>query len=118
MINDSSIDFVITDTTNSEALINLVPDKKVVLINDIKKYSINYKINDSITPGKLAYIIYTSGSTGQPKGTTLRHSGVINISDHMTTFFQEEENDLKYSTHSFDTSIWRTCTALLDHLHL
>src|SRR5690625_3241677 len=118
MINDSNIDFVITDTTNSEALINLVPDKKVVLINDIKKYSINYKINDSITPGKLAYIIYTSGSTGQPKGTTLRHSGVINLSDHMTTFFQEEENVLQFSSHSFDASVWEIWPALLNGLHL
>ncbi|API91260.1 MULTISPECIES: non-ribosomal peptide synthetase [unclassified Virgibacillus] len=118
MINDSNIDFVITDTTNSEALINLVPDNKVVLINDIKNYPINYKINDSITSEELAYIIYTSGSTGKPKGTTLRHSGVINLSEHMTTFFQDDENILQFSSHSFDASVWEIWPALLKGLHL
>ncbi|WP_419893528.1 amino acid adenylation domain-containing protein [Oceanobacillus kimchii] len=118
MILDSDIDFIITDCAKCESLVNLFPINKVMLINKIKNYPIEYQMNESITSESLAYIIYTSGSTGKPKGTTLRHSGVINLSEYTSTFFKEDENVLQFSSHSFDGSVWEIWPTLLNGLHL
>ncbi|MEU0254907.1 amino acid adenylation domain-containing protein [Streptomyces sp. NPDC006184] len=61
----------------------------------------------------VAYIIFTSGSTGEPKGATIRHSGMLN---HLLA----KETDLKLTaadrvaqiaTQCFDISVWQLLVA-------
>ena len=54
-----------------------------------------------------AYMIYTSGSTGNPKGTLLKHEGVLNLVEWRSRTFQITENDIvsQFYSHSFDSSV-------------
>ena len=59
----------------------LTIDNSIPTINidsfDFTSYSTN-NLSPLATPDNLVYMIYTSGSTGQPKGTMLRHQGLVN----------------------------------------
>ncbi|HDR8115881.1 TPA: amino acid adenylation domain-containing protein [Bacillus cereus] len=69
-----------------------------------------------------AYMIYTSGSTGSPKGTRLKHNGVLNLVEWRSRTFQITENDIfsQFYSHSFDSSVSEIFSALLTgaRLHL
>ncbi|MGQ7174396.1 AMP-binding protein, partial [Escherichia sp. R-CC3] len=54
-----------------------------------------------------AYMIYTSGSTGNPKGTLLKHHGVLNLVEWRAHTFRITENDIisQFYSHSFDSSV-------------
>ncbi|HDR8111928.1 TPA: amino acid adenylation domain-containing protein [Bacillus cereus] len=69
-----------------------------------------------------AYMIYTSGSTGNPKGTLLKHHGVLNLVEWRSRTFQITENDIfsQFYSHSFDSSVSEIFSALLTgaRLHL
>ncbi|WP_141444354.1 non-ribosomal peptide synthetase [Bacillus cereus] len=69
-----------------------------------------------------AYMIYTSGSTGNPKGTLLKHEGVLNLVEWRSRTFQITENDIvsQFYSHSFDSSVSEIFSALLTgaRLHL
>ncbi|PEP89080.1 non-ribosomal peptide synthetase [Bacillus toyonensis] len=69
-----------------------------------------------------AYMIYTSGSTGNPKGTLLKHNGVLNLVEWRSRTFQITENDIfsQFYSHSFDSSVSEIFSALLTgaRLHL
>ena len=67
-------------------------------------------------------MIYTSGSTGSPKGTRLKHNGVLNLVEWRSRTFQITENDIfsQFYSHSFDSSVSEIFSALLTgaRLHL
>lgn len=67
-------------------------------------------------------MIYTSGSTGNPKGTLLKHNGVLNLVEWRSRTFQITENDIfsQFYSHSFDSSVSEIFSALLTgaRLHL
>ncbi|HDW3057338.1 TPA: amino acid adenylation domain-containing protein [Bacillus cereus] len=69
-----------------------------------------------------AYTIYTSGSTGNPKGTRIKHNGVLNLVEWRSRTFQITENDTvsQFYSHSFDSSVSEIFSALLTgaRLHL
>ena len=69
-----------------------------------------------------AYMIYTSGSTGNPKGTLLRHAGVLNLVEWRSKTFNIMEQDVlsQFYSHSFDSSVSEIFSALLTgaRLHL
>lgn len=72
------------------------------------------------TADDTCYIIYTSGSTGQPKGTVIRHLGVINI---ITSFkegmdIRATDSMLQFGSLSFDVSVFEIFSALFNGLPL
>ena len=60
------------------------------------------------TAANLAYVIYTSGSTGVPKGVSLGHTGLVNLTTWHQRAFDVKPSDR--ATHlaglAFDASVW------------
>lgn len=67
-----------------------------------------------------AYIIYTSGTTGAPKGTRVRHDGMINaiLSTLDAVGRRDEDRVALVATPAFDASLWEMGLALLHGLPL
>ncbi|HVM89005.1 MAG TPA: amino acid adenylation domain-containing protein [Puia sp.] len=81
MLKDTSADIVVTNSLYKE---KLFADSKATLVLMDSDWSIISKepkssLNNTITPGQLAYIIYTSGSTGRPKGVMIEHKNVVSL---------------------------------------
>ncbi|MFH9424286.1 amino acid adenylation domain-containing protein [Streptomyces sp. NPDC017529] len=66
-------------------------------------------------PADTAYIIFTSGSTGDPKGATIRHSGMLNhlISKVVDLKLTADDRVAHISTQCFDISVWQLLVAWL-----
>ncbi|GAA3084308.1 non-ribosomal peptide synthetase [Streptosporangium carneum] len=66
-------------------------------------------------PQDRAYIIFTSGSTGDPKGATIRHSGMLNhlLAKVVDLELTEEDAVAQISTQCFDISVWQLLVAWL-----
>ncbi|MEU9075415.1 amino acid adenylation domain-containing protein [Kitasatospora sp. NPDC048538] len=66
-------------------------------------------------PADTAYIIFTSGSTGEPKGATVRHSGMLNhlLSKVVDLKLTEADAVAQISTQCFDISVWQLLVAWL-----
>ena len=69
----------------------------------------------AISPDDPAYVIYTSGSTGVPKGTLLRHRGVVNLCRVFQKKFQlnRQSRCLQFATIGFDGAVAEIFPALL-----
>lgn len=65
-----------------------------------------------------AYIIFTSGTTGTPKGTLVRHDGMINaiLSTLEAAGCDQNDRVAVMATPSFDASLWEIGMALLHGL--
>ncbi len=61
----------------------------------------------AISPDHLAYVIYTSGSTGEPKGTLLKHRGVVNLCQVFRDMFQigPGSHCLQFAAIGFDGAV-------------
>ncbi len=55
-------------------------------------------------PTDLAYVIYTSGTTGKPKGTLVRHRGLVNFANWRIQAYRYSEKDvtLQLLSYTFD----------------
>ncbi|MCP4137937.1 MAG: amino acid adenylation domain-containing protein, partial [bacterium] len=63
----------------------------------------------------LAYIIYTSGSTGNPRGSLIKHNGVINFVKNFKHFpITSRDTMLQSSNYAFDASVFNIFGALLN----
>ncbi|MGQ7145292.1 AMP-binding protein, partial [Escherichia sp. SS-MK2] len=51
----------------------------MIIIGDVFKSAFVQDIPNQNSVEDAAYMIYTSGSTGNPKGTLLKHHGVLNL---------------------------------------
>lgn len=77
--------------------------------------NINFEINDElilnirneIIDVDPAYIIYTSGSTGMPKGITINHRAVIDLSEWLSDTFEFSSKDIlgNQTPFYFDASV-------------
>lgn len=65
-----------------------------------------------------AYIIFTSGTTGAPKGTLVRHDGMINaiLSTLEAAGCEPDDRVAAMATPSFDASLWEIGMALFHGL--
>ncbi|MEM7356292.1 MAG: condensation domain-containing protein, partial [Acidobacteriota bacterium] len=61
-----------------------------------------------VSGANLAYVIYTSGSTGQPKGTELRHAGLVNLVTWHQEIYRVVPSDKAtlLASPGFDASVW------------
>ena len=81
---------------------------------------------DAVRPGlavpadALAYIIYTSGTTGTPKGTLVRHDGLVNtvLATLEAAGRQDDDRVALVATPTFDASLWELGLGLLHGLPL
>ncbi|MCC6861343.1 MAG: AMP-binding protein, partial [Bryobacterales bacterium] len=66
-------------------------------------------------PENLAYVIYTSGSSGQPKGTLLRHAGLVNFARAFAGDMGTGAGSrvLQFASFSFDAAVGEIFAALL-----
>ncbi|WP_375501123.1 amino acid adenylation domain-containing protein [uncultured Nostoc sp.] len=72
-----------------------------------------------VVPSHLAYVMYTSGSTGQPKGVTVRHSGVVRLVKQTNYVnLTEEEIFLQLAPFSFDAATFEIWGCLLNGARL
>lgn len=98
----------------NDLLNNFSNNCKLVFIEDLNLFDNNSDLSIDISPNDLAYVIYTSGTTGKPKGTLLKHQGVVNLSCWIKEHFKCNENDVltQFATYSFDASVFDTFGAL------
>lgn len=73
-----------------------------------------------VPPSATAYMIYTSGTTGAPKGTKVRHDGMINaiLSTLDAAGRAPTDRVALISTPAFDASLWEMGLGLLHGLPL
>ncbi|MFJ8119904.1 non-ribosomal peptide synthetase [Bacillus mycoides] len=120
ILQDSKTTVTITKTGLQEELA-LYTGHIVTIENLFKSSTLQDVLNQNIVEDT-AYMIYTSGSTGNPKGTLLRHEGVLNLVEWRSRTFQVTEKDVfsQFYSHSFDSSVSEIFSALLigARLHL
>ncbi|TQR30873.1 amino acid adenylation domain-containing protein [Lysinibacillus sphaericus] len=120
ILNDSKAKLILTK--NSLKKESLSHYEQVAVIEDMLASSAIQDILNKNTAEDTAYMIYTSGSTGNPKGTLLRHAGVLNLVEWRSQTFHITEQDVlsQFYSHSFDSSVSEIFSALLTgaRLHL
>ncbi|MGC7931737.1 AMP-binding protein, partial [Lysinibacillus sp. VIII_CA] len=113
IFNDSKAKLILTKKALKKKIQTY--NEQVFLIEDIFASS---SIKDILSKNRVddtAYMIYTSGSTGNPKGTLLRHAGVLNLVEWRSKTFCITEQDVlsQFYSHSFDSSVSEIFSALL-----
>ncbi|TNE55275.1 MAG: amino acid adenylation domain-containing protein [Bacteroidetes bacterium] len=112
---ESRISFILEDSQSSICLTNKLIREQIPSSCQILEPSLLIAEGQNTdnpelprTSDHLAYVIYTSGSTGQPKGTLLKHQGVVNrvfwMHQHMG--IGERDTILQKTAYVFDVSIW------------
>ncbi|MER7753332.1 amino acid adenylation domain-containing protein [Kitasatospora sp. NPDC097643] len=96
------------------ALRERVPDLTVIVLDDAADTTA-VELPARPAPADTAYIIFTSGSTGEPKGATVRHSGMLNhlLSKVVDLELTEADRVAQISTQCFDISVWQLLVAWL-----
>ncbi|WXG67952.1 amino acid adenylation domain-containing protein [Rhodococcus sovatensis] len=113
MLDDSGATLGITDTLNIGELDWIHPDEL-----DPKSGSAFPITPDERTtelhPRHAAYVIYTSGSTGVPKGVTVTHTGLANLTAEFTERFGLDNSSrcFHFASTSFDASVLELLVAL------
>ncbi|PFT91988.1 non-ribosomal peptide synthetase, partial [Bacillus thuringiensis] len=123
------IQYILQDSQATVLITKVELEKEVthyqghmMTIEDVFTYASVQDIPNRNSVEDAAYMIYTSGSTGNPKGTLLKHNGVLNLVEWRSRTFQITENDTvsQFYSHSFDSSVSEIFSALLTgaRLHL
>ena len=86
------------------------------LIKELLDNDNTSNLNISVSSENLCYCIYTSGSTGQPKGTLLKHRGIVNLVTDLD-IYSNLSNCERFgflTTITFDVATQEIFTALLN----
>ncbi|GAA6621097.1 amino acid adenylation domain-containing protein [Scytonema sp. NUACC26] len=108
MVSDSQVSVILT----GEHLLDLLPatEAKVVCLDrDLEIWSGETQQNPKSLskPENLAYVIYTSGSTGEPKGVTIEHRSIMNVTQAAKVEWGMSSRDrvLQFASISFDVAV-------------
>ncbi len=110
MIDDSGIDFLLTDQQGAKRF--ATADVQTIVLDDadvIQAIQSQSSIDElpQVTANQLAYVIYTSGSTGQPKGVMIEHHSAVNLLNSMAKKpgFGQHDHLLAVTPVSFDIHV-------------
>lgn len=119
MMDDTSCKLVITNSHYQEKLKNIGFDKKIYTVDHIEANAQNIQCSQ-LDESDLAYVIYTSGSTGNPKGTLIKHKGVLNLAEWLGEHYRFNDATVisEFASFSFDASIIDIFQALLNGVRL
>jgi amino acid adenylation domain-containing protein len=72
-------------------------------------------LTTDVRADNLAYAIYTSGSTGQPKGVTIEHRSLGNLTQAQQQLFDLKPTSrvLQFASIGFDASVWEIFMAII-----
>ncbi len=119
LIDDSSINYVVTDPVYEERYLELVGSICLYQLPDNRekiecKDEQLHKQFALVLPDMPAYVIYTSGSTGYPKGVQVSHSNIISLLNDRD-FLEVNETDVvaQVSNESFDAATYEIWGGLL-----
>jgi amino acid adenylation domain-containing protein/thioester reductase-like protein len=91
-------------------------DKGILLSHDWRHLptTVNSRDLPIVQPEDMAYIIYTSGTTGKPKGVTIPHRGLSNLTAWYRSCYQitHEDRASQMASQGFDTYICETMPIL------
>ncbi|WP_348738825.1 amino acid adenylation domain-containing protein, partial [Tenacibaculum sp. 190524A02b] len=118
MLNDASINLVLSNTIVSKEVLGEQPEITIILL-DNDWNAISTLATDKtkyISSNNLAYVIYTSGSTGKPKGVPIRHKSLINyITSSSNSYIGEGvSGGYMHLSMSFDASMTEIFTPLVN----
>ena len=123
MLENSNSKLLLT-TENLKNTVNY-ENIKCVDLNNNSIYSLSIKnLNNINLPDDLVYVIYTSGSTGMPKGVSLKHKALTNLTyylDYYVEFFRPTNKQLSIAsvtTVSFDIFVFETLISLKNGLRV
>ncbi|MBE9214964.1 amino acid adenylation domain-containing protein [Plectonema cf. radiosum LEGE 06105] len=109
MLEDSGVNFLVTDSKTSPLTPLLVKERGTMVINVDSDWELiaqqpTHSPSFKRGLGGSAYIIYTSGSTGKPKGVQIMHKSLVNCLESMQQQPAIDVNDtfLSVTTLSFD----------------
>jgi amino acid adenylation domain-containing protein len=117
ILQDSSTSVLLTQSCLTEKLpLNQLENHCQAICFDRTDFAESLITNPSSQskPDRLAYVIYTSGSTGQPKGVTIEHRGLTNLTLEIGKVLQIQTHSrlLQFASVSFDASIWEIAPTL------
>jgi amino acid adenylation domain-containing protein/non-ribosomal peptide synthase protein (TIGR01720 family) len=115
MLSDAGIEVLLTQNN----LLSVLPSHAArVVCLDTDRGVIEPHRQDNlmtdISADNLAYIIYTSGSTGQPKGISIEHHSLCNLTRAQKQLFDLNLTSrvLQFASISFDASVWEIFMAV------
>ena len=105
-LNDSGASIGITDTVRLGALDWIHPDELDPTLGSPVPITDRDRMSD-LLPHHAAYVIYTSGSTGLPKGVTVTHTGLADLSTEFVERLRLDTGSrtLHFASTSFDSSV-------------
>ena len=102
-------EYIVTDEENFERAKKLVSEEKILLIEELKKASVDEDALDSIRSKAIdtdpLYANFTSGSTGVPKGVVVSHRSVIDFIRVFTDLFDFCDCDIIGNQAPFDFDV-------------
>lgn len=102
-------EYIVTEKKYLDIARELVPEKRILLIDDLKKHDIDDATLESIRNKAVdtdpIYANFTSGSTGIPKGVVVSHRSVIDFINVFTDTFSFEESDRIGNQAPFDFDV-------------
>ena len=88
-LNYAEIDFVFVDSENYELISSIFDTKKIVMIDEYRKYEPNSAISDS-NNNSLAGLIFTSGTLDNSKCVTISKKNIFSCMSNMSLMFDDQ----------------------------
>ncbi|MFH1455221.1 MAG: non-ribosomal peptide synthetase [bacterium] len=108
IIQDSKINFILTDRLSLGKLDTVISSQKIIYIEDLLEKQLkisNPNIKIDIDLDSTVYVMYTSGSTGNPKGVVMNNKALSNLIEWQIGKSKGvAKTTIQYSPISFDVS--------------
>ncbi|TVY93041.1 Nonribosomal peptide synthetase [Lachnellula willkommii] len=116
IISSAHINIILVSSAQLASSVDLAPSIFVVNTESISGLSdITGSLDETCSPGDLAYIMFTSGSMGSPKGVMLEHRCLVSSLSSLAQKFtwQPGCRMLQFAAHVWDISMGEIFGALL-----